>query len=153
ADVVGAEAPAGGAVLHLTELLLGQGDQRRGVVGDLAAVQRLEQGGLGDERLAGAGRGADQDARVGGEPGEQGLLLDRVGRVGQLVEVEVGQFVAAGGAGGHEWVSGGLGAASVYSPLYHPRPGGKFALPPGRAADYLVAEGRGGTAVVTIKGG
>ena len=42
--------------LHLVELLLGQGDERRGVVGDGAGVQRLEQGGLGDERLAGAGR-------------------------------------------------------------------------------------------------
>ena len=94
ADVVGREAPADGGRLHLAELLLGQRDERRGVVGDGAGVQRLEQGGLGDERLAGAGRGADEDALLGGEPGEQGLFLHRVGRVGQLVEVAVGQFVA-----------------------------------------------------------
>ncbi len=55
ADVVGAEAPADGAGLHLAEFLLGQGDQRRGVIGDGAGVQGLEQGRLGDERLAGAG--------------------------------------------------------------------------------------------------
>ena len=56
ADVLRREAPADGRGLHLLELLLGQGDQRRGVVGDGAGVQRLEQGGLGDQRLAGAGR-------------------------------------------------------------------------------------------------
>ena len=56
ADVVGMESPAHGRRLHLAEFLLGQGDQRRGVVGHLAGVQGLEQGRLGDERLARAGR-------------------------------------------------------------------------------------------------
>ena len=97
ADVVGAEAPAHGRLLHLVELLLGQRDERRGVIGDAAGVQGLEEGGLGDERLAGAGRGADEDALLGGEPGEQGVFLDGVGRVGQLVEVAFGQVVARGG--------------------------------------------------------
>ena len=55
-DVVGLKAPAHGGRLHLLKFLFGQGDQRRGVVGDAAGVQRLEEGGLGDERLAGAGR-------------------------------------------------------------------------------------------------
>ena len=55
ADVVGLEAPTHGRVLHLLELLLGQRDERRGVIGDVAGVQCLEQRGLGDERLAGAG--------------------------------------------------------------------------------------------------
>ena len=45
-------------------------------------MQGLEQGGLGDERLAGAGRGADEDALLGGEPGEQGVFLHGVGREG-----------------------------------------------------------------------
>src|SRR6266511_583445 len=48
ADDVGLEAPANGARLHLLELLLGQGNEWGRVVGDLAGVQRLEQGGLGD---------------------------------------------------------------------------------------------------------
>ena len=56
ADVVGLKAPLDGRGLHLAELLLGQGDQRRGVVGRRAGVQGLEQGRLGDQRLAGAGR-------------------------------------------------------------------------------------------------
>ena len=56
ADVVGLEAPAHGRLLHLVELLLGQRDERRGVIDDAAGVQGLEEGGLGDERLAGAGR-------------------------------------------------------------------------------------------------
>ncbi len=83
------------------ELLLGQGDQRRGVVGDRAGVQGLEQGGLGDQRLAGAGRGADEHALLGREPGEQGLFLHRVGRVGQLGQVLLGQLVAGCTRSGH----------------------------------------------------
>ena len=55
ADVVGLEAPAHGRFLHLVELLLGQGDERRGVINDAAGVQCLEESGLGDERFAGAG--------------------------------------------------------------------------------------------------
>ena len=55
ANVVGMESPSGGQRLHLAELLLRQGDQRRGVVGRGASVQGLEQRGLGDERLARAG--------------------------------------------------------------------------------------------------
>ena len=56
ADVVRRKSPAHGGGLHLLELLLGQGDQRRGVVGPRAGVQGLEQGRLGDQRLARAGR-------------------------------------------------------------------------------------------------
>ena len=56
ADVGRIESPAGGRGLHLAEFLFRQGDQRRGVIGGLARVQGLEQGRLGDERLARAGR-------------------------------------------------------------------------------------------------
>ena len=104
ADVVGAEAPANGGGLHLLEFLFGQGDEGSGVVGDGACVQRLEEGGLGDEGLAGAGGGADEDALLGAEPGEQGVLLHGVGRVGQLVEVARGEVVAGRGSGVHESV-------------------------------------------------
>ena len=55
ADVVGVEAPADGGVLHLVEFLFREGDERRGVINDGVGVQCLEQGGLGDEGLAGAG--------------------------------------------------------------------------------------------------
>ena len=103
-DVVGGEAPADGAGLHLLELLLGQGDERGGVVGDGAGVQRLEEPGLCDERLAGAGGGADEDALLGGEPGEQGVFLHRVGRVGELLEVFFEELVAREGVGGHRGV-------------------------------------------------
>ena len=89
ADVVAREAPALGGRLHLLELLLGQGDERRRVVGGAAGVQGLEQGRLGDQRLAGAGRGADQHPLLGREPGEQGFLLHRIRRVRELVEVGV----------------------------------------------------------------
>src|SRR5262249_55638081 len=99
---------------HLLKLLLGQGDQGRGVVGDGAGVQRLEQGGLGDERLAGAGRGADQRALLGAEPREQGFFLYRVRRVGQVIEGQRSQGRTRGGrgwGGGHRSVvaAGGRG--------------------------------------------
>ena len=96
ADVVAGEAPPHGGRLHLLELLLGQGDQRGRVVGDAAGVQCFEEGGLGDQRLAGAGRGADQHALLRREPGQQGFFLHRVGRIRELVEVGGGQFVAGG---------------------------------------------------------
>ena len=59
-------------------------------------MQRLEQGGLGDERLAGAGRRTDEHALLGREPGEQRFFLHRIGRVGQLGEVLLGQVIATG---------------------------------------------------------
>ena len=49
---------------------LGQRDQWRRVVRDLARVQCLEQRAIGNQRLAGPGRGARHDALVAGEPGE-----------------------------------------------------------------------------------
>src|SRR5436190_1101115 len=64
-------------------------------------VKGLVEGGLGDEGLAGPGGGADEDALLRAEPGEQGLLLDGVGGVGQLVDVLQGQFVSGSGWRGH----------------------------------------------------
>ena len=96
------KAPPHGGRLHLAELLLGQGDQRRGVVGRLAGVQGLEQGRLGDQRLAGAGRRADQHALLGREPRQQRLFLHRVRRERKLIEIEATQSVAAGSAAGRE---------------------------------------------------
>ena len=78
-----------------------QGDQRRGVVGRGAGVQGLEQGRLGDQRLAGAGGRADQHALLGREPRQQRLLLHLVRLVGELVQVAAGKFVA-GGRGRHD---------------------------------------------------
>ena len=101
ADVGGLEAPLDGQLLHLAELLLGQGNQRGGVVGHLAGVQRLEQRGLGDERLAHARRRADQHPLLGREPAQQGLFLKRIRVVRDLVEVGRAQVVAGGGVGGH----------------------------------------------------
>ncbi len=55
AHVVGPKAPTHGRRLHFLKFLFGQRDQGRRVISDRAGVQRLEEGGLGDERLAGAG--------------------------------------------------------------------------------------------------
>ena len=97
------EPPLDGRRLHFAELLLAQGDQRRGVVGDLAGVQRLEQRRLGDQRLARAGRRADHHPLLGREPRQQGLFLHRIRREGDLVEVAADKFVAGGNrVGGHE---------------------------------------------------
>ena len=101
ADVVRMESPAHGRRLHLAELLLGQGDQRRGVVGHLAGVQGLEQRRLGDERLARPRGRADQHPLLGREPGQQGLFLDRVGREGKLIEIPRGKLVARKRLGSH----------------------------------------------------
>ena len=70
ADIFRLEAPALGAGLHLAEFLLGQGDERRRVVGDLSRVQGLEQCCLGDQGLAHTGRSAHEHALVGGKPGK-----------------------------------------------------------------------------------
>ena len=101
AHVVRMEPPAHGRRLHLAELLLRQGDERRGVVGGLTGVQGLEQRRLGDERLAGPGRRADQHPLLGREPRQQGLFLERVGREGKLIEISRRQLVARrwGGCG------------------------------------------------------
>jgi hypothetical protein len=96
AHVFRREAPADGVGLHLAELLLGQGDQRRGVVGRRAGGQGLEHGRFGDERLAHARRRADQHPLLRGKPGQQGLLLEGVRIVRQLGEVAVGDLVARG---------------------------------------------------------
>ena len=56
ADVGCLESPLHGAVLHLVELLLREGDQGSRVVRLLIGVQSLEEGRLGDQRLAGARR-------------------------------------------------------------------------------------------------
>ena len=67
-DIVRAKPPPDRQLLHLVELLVGQRDQRRRVVGDRAVVQGLEQRRFRDERLARAGRCADQHPLLGGEP-------------------------------------------------------------------------------------
>src|SRR5262249_52560502 len=54
ADIVGREPPTYGLFLHLVELLLGERDQRRCVIGNGPAVQRLEQRSVGDERFTGS---------------------------------------------------------------------------------------------------
>jgi len=120
ADVVRGEAPADGTGLHLLELLLGERDEGRGVVGDGVGVQRLEEGGLGEECLAGAGRGADEGALLGAEPGQEGFFLDRVRGVGQLVEVQRDQFVAAGD--GHDWFQSGSFRGRSQSGADRPEP-------------------------------
>ena len=68
ADVFRAEPPADRAGLHLVKLLLGQGDERRGVVGDRAGVQGFEECRLSDQRLARSCGSADHDALLCGEP-------------------------------------------------------------------------------------
>src|SRR5262249_51407241 len=93
-DIFRLEPPAYGGSLHLLEFLFRQSDERRRVVGNGARVQRLEEGGLGDKRLAGAGRSADEHALLGGEPGEQGFFLHGIGRVRQLSQITLGQFIA-----------------------------------------------------------
>ncbi len=67
-DVIGSEPPADGGLLHLLKLLLGQRDQRRGVVSHATGVQRLEQCGFGNQRFAGPRRCTHQNALLGREP-------------------------------------------------------------------------------------
>ena len=94
--VLRVEAPLHGRTLHFAELLLGQGDQRRGIVRHRARMQGLEQGRLGDQRLTGAGRCADQHALLGRKPRQKRLLLNAIGLVRELVEVSAGKLVAGG---------------------------------------------------------
>src|SRR4029079_15593986 len=75
------------------------GDERRGVVGASAGVQGFEQGRFGNQRLAGSRRGADEDALIGREVGQQSFFLHRIRREGKLIEVERGELIAA------EWIA------------------------------------------------
>lgn len=92
ADIVRGETPADGEFLEFIELLLGERNEGRGVIGNRAGVQRLEQGGIRDHRFARARRSAEENALLGREPGEQRFLLHRIGSVGQLFEVTIRQF-------------------------------------------------------------
>ena len=56
ADVLRVKAPFDGQFLRLAVLLLRQRDERCRVISHFPRVQRLEDGRLGDERLAGSGR-------------------------------------------------------------------------------------------------
>src|SRR5207253_278575 len=49
ANIVPLEAPADSGGLHLVKFLLGQRDQRRGVIRDLTSEKRLEQGSLSNQ--------------------------------------------------------------------------------------------------------
>ncbi len=74
------------------EFLLGQGNERRGVIGLRAGVQRFEQSRLGDERLARSGRRAHHHPLLRPEPRQQRLFLHRVRRIGKLFEVAIQDF-------------------------------------------------------------
>ncbi len=95
------ESPTDGRGLHFAELLLGQRDQRGGVVGRLAGMQGFEEGGLGDDRLARAGRRANKDSLFGGKPGIEGVFLDRIGLERKLLQVTLEELFARGCRVGH----------------------------------------------------
>ena len=97
--VFATESPAFGQGLHFVELLVGECDQGRRVVNRRAGVQRLECGRLGDQRFPHAGRGTDQHPFARLEPRKQCLLLHRVRRKGQLVEILERQLVAIDDSG------------------------------------------------------
>ena len=88
ADVFALEPPPLRHRLHFLELLLGQRDQRRRVIGRGLRVQRFKQCRLGDERFPRPRGRAHQHALLGHEPRQQRLFLHRVRRVRQLVEVQ-----------------------------------------------------------------
>jgi hypothetical protein len=101
ADVVSREAPADGSRLHLLQLLLGEGNQRRRIIGPPTGVQGLKEGCLGDQRFAHPGRGANEDALIGREVGQQRFFLHRVGRERKLIEIERSELIAGGRRSGH----------------------------------------------------
>ena len=94
ADLLGSSSPADDTFGQLAEFLLGERDERRGVVHPPAGPQRFVDRRLGDQRFARARGGRDQDAFGRLEPGEQGPFLDRVGNERELLEVREGQLFA-----------------------------------------------------------
>ncbi len=93
-NVGGFKPPADGRLLHLAKLLLGQCDQRRGVVGHLALVQGLEQRRFGNQRLAHARGRTHQHPLLGRKPRQQGLLLHRVRIEAELIQVTISKLVS-----------------------------------------------------------
>lgn len=117
ADVLGAEQ-----VDELEELLGDQGLDRRGVVAPLALREGGEVGAGRDERLAGAGRGAQDDVGAGHQL-DEGFVLRRVQRpsaglcpVGEGLVDGVGVDDTAGGRrhrGDERGSSGGVGHVPI----------------------------------------
>src|SRR5262249_26106735 len=93
-DFVPRVPPRLGGVLHLPEFLFRERDQGRGVIDRLPVAERLERGRFGDQRLSRPGGSTDQHPLLGGKPGEECLLLDRVRGVGKLFEIFERQLVA-----------------------------------------------------------
>ena len=109
ADVRLREAPELDLLAQLAELLFGQRDQRGGVVGALARFERLVEPRLGDDGLAHAGRGADQDPLIGIEPGEDRFFLERIRFERERIEVLQREGLPIGNLGGRGIVLGGNG--------------------------------------------
>ncbi len=86
-DVVCREAPPHRRLLQLSKLLLGERDQRRGVIGPAACPQRLVQRCLGNDSFPRPGRSTDQHPLLRREPREQSFFLYRVGIEFKLVQV------------------------------------------------------------------
>jgi hypothetical protein len=59
---------------------------------------------LGDQRLAGSRRGADQHALFRGKPRQQPVFLNLIGREGKRIEILLGESAAFfGGKGCMQW--------------------------------------------------
>ena len=97
-DVFRLKTPFDRGRLHFAKLLLAQRNQRRGVVRGLSCMQGLEQCRLGDQRLAGAGRCANQHPLVGRKPCQERLFLNLVRLERKLIEIATDKFVAGGNA-------------------------------------------------------
>ena len=69
-NIVRGKPPLDDCFPHFVVLLVGQRDQRRGVVGLLAQLQRLEHCSFGDQRFSGTRRGTDENSLLGRKPGE-----------------------------------------------------------------------------------
>ncbi len=93
-DIISRKPPANGSFLQFVKLLLRQGNQRGGVVGGGAGVQRLEHGRLGNQGLASAGGRTDQNPLLRVEPGEHRIFLKRIRGIRERVEIFEGQLIA-----------------------------------------------------------
>ena len=94
ADALAIHSPALDGVLQLNQFLVGQGDERRGVIDMFSGAKPFENRRLGNKRFAGARRRRKQYSAITRGPGVQRFFLHRIRRVRQAFEIVENNLVA-----------------------------------------------------------
>ena len=90
------KSPTDGGFLNLLKLLIGQRDQRRRVVSRLSGMQSLEQSRFRNQSLTHPGRSRNKHSLFRVKPLEDGVFLNRVRLVRNLIQKLQSDFITIG---------------------------------------------------------